>query len=845
MTDWTSPDLGITADEFLTTLLGETRERPDETAMVAKRTEAWTDREGRPVKAGYHGYQWPGSAMKADRSHINIGLFRTVPLGERQRALLTEWTGMWALVLDDVLEKVPAPDIDPTCIIETKPGSQQWWFVFEEVVRNRFLAEQLVDGAIRAGITDPGANNIVRWVRLPGRKPADKKFDARVVEWNPDLRFEPEALAAALGMELREWDHWNGEGSGFDIRTMGKAIDDPLLAWMDEAGMVTSRSGRDWVAIPCPRGDAHSNDDPDAYYLPARENGGRIFFCQHGHMHDGGKPTQDEFEEFLLDSGCPPELLRKSRDLDELAEYLLKAVKMVKDAEAQNMSALERRRLRQEQKAKEEAFLQQQEDTNKVLNAPKLTKAQKEAQAVEKAAKAAAAEDVADAGAQLDEDIPNVFDWTYVRAGFFVHRTTGETITRGAFDVAMRRGAKVMDETKFIQLNPTEYYIDMGGVTYADVMYRPDVPPGETVMYKGLDYFNTYDGQHTTPTPGPGGELCRAHLQNLFPRDWRIIEQWLAHVVQNPGEKIKWCLTLLGEEGDGKNTIAAMLQAALGPRHVGVVSTSELQETFTEWAQGVTVSVLEEVYIPGKKREEVMNKLKPFITDVDGRCSRKGKPGLSFVNCTSYLALTNHEDALAPATKDRRYGIYRTRFKDEDSHLNVEDELPQAYFDALYDVIRNRPGEIAAWLHSVDTATLPLKRAPSSEAKADMISATRPVIWQQVEEALLMDAPGIYPTVLILGKLRDVIMGDKIRGKRVENTALAKVLHQMGWRRADAPQGRMKYNGEPVVVYYRPEGGLTGDPAVLRTALDWQAQLQAKRSQEGAKLDADLLAPKR
>ncbi len=240
---------------------------------------------------------WPLQSIHR-QTHFSISL--QTPL-VKQTSRIENFSGGVALVLDDILEKAPEPKVRPTWIIETKPGSQQWGYRFETVLRDGVFFDQMIRGVLDAGLGDPGARNVVRWARLPGSHPVDKQHAAKMLFFDPARRFPPtEQLTRALGvmnlpsMKVRRASQQAAEGA---------VLHDKLLSWFESTGKLLGRS-RDAYEVACPRAHEHSNGNPVAYYWPATaDDMKRGFHCHHG--HSGNAPQIFEFLEFCREQGGP------------------------------------------------------------------------------------------------------------------------------------------------------------------------------------------------------------------------------------------------------------------------------------------------------------------------------------------------------------------------------------------------------------------------------------------------------------------------------------------------------------------------------------------------------------
>ena len=134
-------------------------------------------------------------------THYTCGLFEfnTSETVNDFRRKKDRWTGAVGVVLDDIGEEkngkiIKAPPVKPTVIIQTKPNSQQWIYLFTEIERDANLINTIYKSAIAAGMCDPGAGNVTRLSRIPGRIPLGKKHAAQVVYVDWSRRFNSKVL---------------------------------------------------------------------------------------------------------------------------------------------------------------------------------------------------------------------------------------------------------------------------------------------------------------------------------------------------------------------------------------------------------------------------------------------------------------------------------------------------------------------------------------------------------------------------------------------------------------------------------------------------------------------------
>ncbi|WP_420956606.1 DUF5906 domain-containing protein [Burkholderia gladioli] len=343
-----------------------------------------------------------------------------------------------------------------------------------------------------------------------------------------------------------------------------------------------------------------------------------------------------------------------------------------------------------------------------------------------------------------------------------------------------------------------------------DVVYAAGQPP--VYMFEGRRFVNAYRESSIPPAAtneSPGGREAvarvRRHLELLCgePDTARMVETWIALNVREPGRLIGVALLVKGVQGDGKTIIFSQLMSEImGRENVGLIANKEMSSDFSGWATGRAVRVVEELKAPGHNRHDMLNSIKPNITNPTVRVVRKGQDGFDALNTTNYACLTNHEDALPLDETDRRWWVIFSPFTDIAQLRALVGDLP-TYFDALSKAIAHHGPELRKYFLEcpLDVRVHHHMRAPATEGRARMIQAENQLAGGDYLDGYIASGGecGISADIVASSELRRCLLRDMEEGVP-HTTKLKRLLESRGYRQC---VGTIKWVGAMHRVYVR------------------------------------------
>ena len=433
----------------------------------------------------------------------------------------------------------------------------------------------------------------------------------------------------------------------------------------------------------------------------------------------------------------------------------------------------------------------------------------------------------ADKKAKADARGENIPSWlrpiVYVATtDTFNNLGTGIALKPAAFDRFYAHELMPKDETPangIPIIQPGPYALNILKILRVEeTLYDPTRSEDEKLFTDedtGRLILNTYN-HNSVPVADPehkdrAEKLIRQAINPLVaePHLREMLLDYLALQCQFPGRKVPWSFLIQSAPGAGKGTLGEIMQAVMGASNVKIISPIQMAAAFNEWATGAAFAIFNEVHIPGDRRDQVMNSIKPCISDPiislnlkhrDGECRSK--------NFTNYLAFTNFKDAAHLAAEDRRWCIIFAPLQTREQVLGLQGT---GHFDEIRWLITPEGASALRYffLKRKISPDFPLTgHAPDTKYRAEVVNASKNQLQIAIED-VIDDAtdPLVGREVIHDGRLRELVC-------RMPKDAafLTRYLSLMGYERDS--RGRVTVDGSRGYLWTNVNRWHAGDDAL-------------------------------
>lgn len=366
----------------------------------------------------------------------------------------------------------------------------------------------------------------------------------------------------------------------------------------------------------------------------------------------------------------------------------------------------------------------------------------------------------------------------FSRAGRFMNATKFNGQYGGKVFIYTSTG-KTTDEAWKAALRSTVWTIPK----VDHIRFLPDRPLFDIIVDNlGRKGLNTYIPARIDAKPGDVS-MWLQHVAKILPNadDQKLFYDYLAHAVKYPGYKIPWAPLLQSAEGVGKTVFYEVMKHALGDMYIYSPKAQELIASgskFNAWMRGKLMIIVNEIKVD--ERRELIEILKPMITDAQVEVQSKGVDQEMEDNPANWLLFSNHKDAIPVTKNGRRYAIFYSALSNAGDIAAAGMDKP--YFDALWAWLREGGGlqAIAHWLlnYPIERGAIPV-RAPETSSHMEALRRSRSPMEVLIAECVENGAPGFRGGFV---STLAVVNRSKIAGLRSPSTwAAQQCLESMGY----------------------------------------------------------------
>ena len=206
-----------------------------------------------------------------------------------------------------------------------------------------------------------------------------------------------------------------------------------------------------------------------------------------------------------------------------------------------------------------------------------------------------------------------------------------------------------------------------------NLVYDPFRETGYNVEDKfEIDTHNEFWMPPIESKSTPGGDVWMQFLTNRVEDEYErnILLQYLAHLVQRPGQRTLWAPSLYSHtKGSGKDTVLDPIIQLLGRHNVYEKSIDE-----GNWTNFVSNKIL--IYLHDiENTQNIYKMIKTMITDSRVEIVAKYKDSVNVDNIASFIVTTNYLSSFTEGveSEDRRHNLIQ--FRENKPEEDAESEL--------------------------------------------------------------------------------------------------------------------------------------------------------------------------
>ena len=302
-------------------------------------------------------------------------------------------------------------------------------------------------------------------------------------------------------------------------------------------------------------------------------------------------------------------------------------------------------------------------------------------------------------------------------------------------------------------------YMEKNGLTrFVDGCIYYPCSNDEIVVIENKTYLNTYNPKtRIKPNTSYSSDAAKEYIELLKKHIFYICNQneehtdflinWIAWQFQHTGKKKEFAPIIQGVQGVGKSFIIDVIRHGIGFDHVGIVTSEQIAETYTDFATGKAVNVIEEMKITGRNRFDNSNKMKMYISNPTVPVRPFGKKSYETVNTCNYCGTSNYKAMTVMDSDDRRYWVLYCEIENIEQLEKITGMSSTVYFSKLFSGLALYRADIAHYFTNVVQISDSFKkcsRAPNTKYKDAVINTSNTFIEGYSEVDQLLKQGGQY-----------------------------------------------------------------------------------------------------
>ena len=364
-----------------------------------------------------------------------------------------------------------------------------------------------------------------------------------------------------------------------------------------------------------------------------------------------------------------------------------------------------------------------------------------------------------------------VFDRAAVRPGA---EKRGEWVSLRALDNSMKSEMPEDPDNPGEKLRASDVLLeDPRAHRVHDEIYAPGNENEIIVDEHGVGWLNTWTRPDIVPAPGDPSPMLKL-IHRVLNEDQAAVDHlldWCAFVIQHPDRRINHAPLIISEQtGVGKDTIIEALGRVIGLGNFAQIGDEALAEGRFDFMRNNRLVFAPEVMCGD--RRDIMNKLKPLITQPRIRINEKNVKPYVVRNHVNFAFASNYPNAAYIDSHDRRFWVI----------ISNAGPMDEDFAREIYDYV-NDPARLAGYAHFLATRDIshfnPYARAPFTADKAVVQKEVRPAWESWLDELWSSGMEPFHHDVVRIVDVMDAIAAHRGAPKITVNN-ITRFLKQRG-----------------------------------------------------------------